>query len=59
MLLLTMLTLLADCFILVVDFLRKFQCRSAMTKTLWCHMVVLEMKLVEFSFILELVMDLA
>ena len=57
--LLAMLTLLADCFILVVDFLRKFKCRSAVTKTFGCHMVVLEMKLVEFSFILELVMDLA
>ena len=55
---LTVLALLADFLVFVIDFFWKFESRSAMPKTLWCHMIMLQMEFVEFSLILELVMNL-
>ena len=54
---LAMLTLLANFLILIIYFLRKLKCRSAVTKAFWCHVVVFEMKLIQLCFILELVVD--
>ena len=53
---LTMLALLADFFVFVIDFFWKLKSRSAMSETLWCHTIMLQMEFVELSLILELVM---
>ena len=58
MLSLTVLALLADFLVFVIDFFWKFESGSAMSETLWCHMIMLQMELVKLSLILELVMNL-